>query len=52
VGAIRVLEHDERELELTTLDLLALFSRKAYDLFPHVFTSYEGNGKSVDEAVA
>ena len=30
----------------------ALFSRKAQDLFQHVFTSYEGSGKSVYEAVA
>ena len=30
----------------------ALFSRKSQDLFQHVFTSYEGNGKSVYEAVA
>jgi type I restriction enzyme R subunit len=30
----------------------ALFSRKSQDLFQHVFTSYEGNGKSVYESAA
>jgi type I restriction enzyme R subunit len=30
----------------------ALFSRKAQDLFQHVFTSYEGNGKSIYESAA
>ena len=30
----------------------ALFNRKAQDLFQHVFTCYQGNGKSVYEAVA
>ena len=30
----------------------ALFSRKSNDLFQHVFTSYEGNGRSVYDPAA
>ena len=30
----------------------SLFSRKSQDVYQHVFTSYQGDGKSIYEAVA